>query len=304
MQSTAPRFAFSMSRYILLGALRSARANPVTALLSSAAIGFSIAIFFLFFFVFVNLNALSRTWADRAHVIVYLKDSAPSDAASIAKFSQALGRVIGVRSSRYVSSEAAFSELKASLKGHEKVLEGFGAKRLPASFEISLDPLTASDGRSAAMAALGRLDWVDEVSHNEELMAKLASLIRFIEFAALFTGVFLVGGTVFMVSNTIRLSVYARRDEIEILSLNGASGVYIKTPFLIEGIVQGMLGGALSLGALWAFRHFILSQVPEFMRFAFALPMDALLLAAIFIASGVLLAVVGSLISLTRFLRL
>ncbi len=293
-----------MPRYILLGAFRSGRVNPVTTLLSSAAIGFSIAIFFLFLFVFVNLNALSRTWADRPHVIVYVKDGAPSDAASIAKFSQALGRVIGVRSSRYVSSEAAFSELKAALKGHEKVLEGFGPKRLPASFEISIDPLAASDVRGAAIAALGRLGWVDEVSHNEELMGKLASLIRFIEFAALFTGVFLAGGAVFMVSNTIRLAVYARRDEIEILSLNGASSVYIKTPFLIEGIVQGMLGGLLSLGALWALRHFILSQAPEFMKFAFALPMDTLPLAAIFIASGILLAVVGSLISLTRFLRL
>ena len=260
MQSTAPRSAFSMPSYILLGALRSARVNPVTALLSSATIGFSIAIFFLFFFVFVNLNALSRTWADRAHVIVYLKDGASSDAASVNKFSQTLGRVIGVRSSRYVSSEAAFSELKAALKGHEKVLEGFGAKRLPASFEISLDPShAASDGSSAAFpelkAALGRLDWVDEVSYNEEFMAKLASLIRFIEFAALFTGLFLAGGTVFMVSNTIRLAVYARQDEIEILSLNGASGVYIKTPFLIEGIAQGIWRG----GRLWLYGRFGIS---------------------------------------------
>ncbi|MBI5236078.1 MAG: ABC transporter permease [Deltaproteobacteria bacterium] len=304
MSLAEPRSVFSMPRYILRAALRSGRVNPVTALLSSVAIGFSIAIFFLFFFVFINLNALSRTWADRPHVIVYLKDGAPSDAASVKGFSQTLGRVIGLRSARYVSSESAFAELKAALKGHEKVLEGFGAKRLPASFEISMDPFATADGRGAALAAIERLNWVDEVSHDEELMARLASLVRFIEFAALFTGVFLAGGTVFMVSNTIRLAVYARRDEIEILRLNGASSVYIKTPFLMEGVVQGILGGALSLGALWAFRHFILSQAPEFIRFAFELPMDALPLTAIFIASGIALAVAGSLISLTRFLRL
>lgn len=302
--TTAGRSAFSIPRYILLGALRSARVNPVTALLSSVTIGLSIAIFFLFFFVFVNLNALSRTWADRAHVIVYVKDGAPSDAASINRFSQALGRVTGVRSSGYVSSEAAFSELKAALKGHEKVLEGFGARQLPASFEIRLDPFAASDGRSAAVTALASLDWVDEVSYNEELMEKLASLIRFIKFAALFTGVFLAGGTVFIVSNTIRLAVYARYDEIEILRLNGASGVYIKTPFLIEGIIQGMLGGALALGFGWAFRYFILKQVPQFLSFVFVLPVDAASLAVVFVALGIFLGAAGSLVSITRFLRL
>jgi len=232
--------------------------------------------------------------------VVYVKDKAP-DADTLKKDVLAID---GVKSARYISSREAFAELKAGMEGHESVLEGVDASALPASLEIRLADAYADPGKAGSIAAsLKKMDWAEEVQYSRDWVENFSSFLRFIELGALFIGVFLVLATVFIISNTIRLAVYARKDEIEVLSLVGASETYIKVPFFIEGVVQGVFGGALAMGILLVARYVLASNIPQYFEFAVRMPASAPVMFGLLVAAGVAMGVVGTLISMGRFLK-
>lgn len=287
--------------YMLSDSLRCARENASTAVLTAFTIGFSLAIFAIFLFVSINLNGFISTWGDKTHVVVYVKDSAAPDPE---KFGEELKRVPGVSSFTYISRAAALKELRDELKGHESILEGVDTNLLPASFEIKIgSAYRDSDKVRALTENIRKLPWADEVQYSEEWVEKFASLVRFIELAALVIGVFLAAATVFIVSNTVRLAVYARRDEIEIMRLIGASDAYVKAPFFIEGVMQGVAGGLISFVILAVGRHLILDNVPQYFRFALDVPFPAPAVFSVLVLSGVLMGVAGSLVTVGRFLK-
>lgn len=288
-------------RYIFSDALRSTRENMLTTALTAFTIGFSLAIFALFLFVSINLNGVISTWGDKTRVVVYVKDNAGLD---MEKFEEGLRRVQGVTSFVYISREAALKELKNELKGHESILEGVDKNLLPASFEIKLGSAYRDSGKVRGVAEnLKKLPWADEVQYSQEWVEKFASLIRFIELVALVIGVFLAAATVFIVSNTVRLAVYARREEIEIMRLIGASDMYVKVPFFIEGVMQGVLGGLISFVILTAGRYLILDNVPQYFWFALNAPFQAPVVFSALVLTGIFMGVAGSLITVGRFLK-
>ncbi len=287
--------------YMLSDAMRCARENVSTAVLTAFTIGFSLAIFAIFLFVSINLNGFISTWGDKTHVVVYVKDSAAPDPE---KFGEELKRIPGVSSFTYISRAAALKELRDELKGHESILEGVDTNLLPASFEIKIgSAYRDSDKVRVLTENIRKLPWADEVQYSQEWVEKFASLVRFIELAALVIGVFLAAATVFIVSNTVRLAVYARRDEIEIMRLIGASDAYVKAPFFIEGVMQGVAGGLISFAVLAVGRHLILDNVPQYFRFALDVPFPAPAVFSVLVLSGALMGVAGSLVTVGRFLK-
>ncbi|MDO8426893.1 MAG: hypothetical protein Q7T24_05205, partial [Deltaproteobacteria bacterium] len=120
---------------------------------------------------------------------------------------------------------------------------------------------------------------------------------------ALIIGVFLAAATIFIISNTIRLTVYARKDEIEIMRLVGASTLFVKVPFFIEGALQGLLGGVLALVVLGAGRYLLLSNIPPYFSFVADVPFPAYVVFGLLVVAGVIMGVAGSLISMGRFLK-
>lgn len=286
--------------YVLSDALRSIRANLVTTIFTSLTLGFSLAIFALFLFVFINANAAVKSLGDKTRIIAYVKDGA-ADPEALRK---ELLKIPGVGSAEYVSKDKALKELKDELKGHESILEGVDANPLPASFEIKLsDSFKDPSFISSAAQRLKALNWVEDVQWNREWVEKFSAFLRFIELAALIIGVFLGAATIFIISNTIRLTVYARKDEIEIMRLVGASTLFVKVPFFLEGALQGLLGGVLALLMLWAGQYLLLSNVPAYFRFVADVPFPAYMVFGFLVAAGVVMGVTGSLISMGKFLK-
>ncbi len=286
--------------YMLSDAVRSLRSNLATAIFTSLTIGFSLAIFSLFVLVFTNMNAALAMWGDKTEMVVYVKDHAPPPDELI----KSVEKVDGVSSAVYVSREQAFEDLKKSMKGHESILEGVGPDTLPASLEVKLSGKhTDAAGLDAIAARLKALDWAGEVQYSKEWVEKFSSFLRFIELGALLIGVFLAAATVFIISNTIRLAVYARKDEIEILSLVGASVAYIKAPFFIEGVAQGVFGGVLASCIIVAARYVLEANIPQYFAFAVYLPFSTPVLLVVLVAAGVVMGVAGTLISMGRFLK-
>lgn len=285
--------------YIFSDAVRSIRENLATTVLTAFTLGFSLSIFAVFVFVFFNLRSVINSWGDRTQIVAYVKDS--PDAALMR---EAVMRVPGVSSAEFVSKDKALSELKAELKGHEAILEGVDENPLPASFEIRVGGSYKNPAELTAVAErLKALPWVEDVQYSREWVEKLSAFFRFIELAALFIGVFLAAATIFIISNTIRLTVYARREEIEIMSLVGASDSFIRVPFFIEGVLQGLIGGLLALAILAGGRLILLSRIPPYFSFVVSSPISTPLLALILITTGIFMGVAGCLISTGRFLK-
>lgn len=286
--------------YIFTDALRSLRENIVTTALTAVTLGVSLSIFSIFLFVFVNLNAAINSWGDRTQIVAYVKDG--SEAPD--RIRQAVLGIPGVRSAEFVSKEKALKELKDELKGHEAILAGVDSNPLPASFEIKVGDLYKNPGAvTAVVDRLKRMDWVEDVQFNRQWIEKISALLGFVELAAVFMGVFLAAATVFIISNTIRLAVYARKEEIEIMRLVGASNRFIKIPFFIEGVVQGLAGGLVALLIIGAGRYFVAAKIPQYLSFAVEAPLPVPVIVVILIVSGVTMGVAGSLISMAKFLR-
>lgn len=287
--------------YVVSDALSSLRENKGTTVLTSFTLGFSLAIFSLFAFVITNLNAVVKSWGDRTQVIAYVKNDPGSSPEAM---KERILRMEGVMSADFTSKEKALNELRLELKGHEGILEGVDSNPLPASFEIRVHDEYIEPARlESVVKGIEAEAWVEEVQYSKEWAEKLASFLRFVKLVAAVTGAFLAAATLFIISNTIRLAVYARKDEIEIMKLVGASDMYVKAPFVIEGVVQGVLGGLLAMGILATGRAAIMGQVPAYLRFALEMPYPVPVFMVVLAASGIVMGVVGSLISMNRFLK-
>ena len=287
--------------YFLTDAFGSIRENLATTVLTSITLGFSLAIFSLFLVVFMNLNMVVSSWGERTHIVVYVNDSAGAGPEELRR--QVLG-VGGVKDVRYVSKEEAFEELKREMKGHEGVLEGINKGVLPASVEIQvLEEYMDPEKLQGMVESLGKLPWAEDIQYSQEWMKKFSGVLRFIEAAALFLGIFLAAATVFIITNTIRLTVYARRDEIEIMRLVGASDLFIKMPFYMEGVIQGVVGGFIALGILAVGRAMLASRIPAYLAFVVEVPVPAHILLLMLVLAGIGMGISGSLISMGRFLK-
>lgn len=288
--------------YLISEALRSIRNNSISTALSTLTLAFAIAILALFILVFVNINGAVSAWGERAVIVAYLKDASIADIPAIRS---EVFAIAGVSDVAYVSKDDALNELRQSLKGYESVLEGIGANPLPASIEVKVSPYYQQDtaGVRRIVDALKSKPWAEDVEWSSIFLERLGGFIRFVEASAAVLGAFLVVATVFIISNTIRLTIYSRRTEIEGLSRAGASGVYMRLPFLIEAVMQGFVAGFVAFGVLSLLRSMLEARVPEFMGFIMELPVAEPAMLLLLVASGMALGALGGAISMVRFAR-
>jgi cell division transport system permease protein len=289
-------------RFFISDALGAIRENLATTVLTAITLAFSLAICTFFFIVFVNMGSLFSAWGDNAYIVAYIKDPPPK--AGTKELSTQILRIKGVSKVRYISKSQAMAELRKGLRGHAGILEGMDKAILPASFEVSM----GADARDPAkmLAVVKRikaLPWVDEVQYSQEWARKFYGVFRFFELTAIVIGAVLAAAAVVVITNTIRLTVYARREEIEVLRLVGASDNFISMPFLIEGIIEGAAGGVLASILVFAVIFVLRYNIPEYLAFILDLPVPVYVVFLITAVIGTLTGAVGSIISTGRFLR-
>ncbi len=239
-------------------------------------------------------------WAGEVPVSVYLDPGADLGAARTAALAIAPDAVVEA-----IPPAEAMRRLRASLGAEGRVLDGLGDDALPPSVELRIRDL--SHERARALATLLRtVPGAVEVDDGAVWVARLEALVDRARKAGLLLLGLLGAATAILVSNTLKLAVYARRDEIEIMKLVGATDLYVGAPILLEGVIQGLLGGGLAVGTLVTANLALLPRAREALPLAARLaPADVLpgrLLVAIVVV-GALLGLVASAISLRRFLR-
>jgi len=289
-------------RFFVSDALGAIRENLATTILTSLTLAFSLAICAFFFIVFMNLGSVFSSWGDNAYIIAYVKDPVRSHKRKVLK--KQVVRINGVLGARYISKTDAMAELKKGLKGHAGILEGMDSTILPASFEIKLRKDYREPSRMLKVVKrIKSLPWVEEVQYSQEWARKFYGVFRFFELTAVVIGGVLAAAAIFVITNTIRLTVYARREEIEVLRLVGASDNFISMPFLIEGIIEGAAGGlfasAIVVAVLWLLRY----NIPEYLAFVLQTPVPLYVMFLFTTVLGTLTGAIGSIISTGRFLK-
>lgn len=236
-------------RYGLEEAIASLWRGRQSGLLSTATIALALFVLGGFLLVSSNLDRLGVEWSNAAEMSVYLKDEVAAAERTAIERALAPGEVVAGR--EYVSKAAALARFKRTFGDVSSAIDGLGGNPLPASYEVQLRSGAAARARLDGLAAqLRQTPGVADVRYDREWLDRLQAAINVIRAIGLLLGAVLTVAAALTVANVVRLALYARRDEIEIMQLVGAPQVYVRGPFVMEGVLQGCIGALAALVAL------------------------------------------------------
>ena len=288
--------------YFLRQALLNMRRNLTVHILSLGTIVACLLILGAFLLLFGNLNNWLRQWGSALSMSIYLKDG--TSAYKRDKIDSFIRALPGAQIRRFISKEEAMHDLKAALGEEAGFLEQLSRNPLPASYEVVFENAEANGIDPEKMKGqLAAFDGVEDVQHSRQWLKRLEGFLHIVRLIGYIIGGLLCLCVVFIVTNTIKLTIYSRRDEIEILKLVGATDWFVKLPFLLEGMIQGILGGGTAILALFlGYSAFSSREIyligPAPLEFVF-LPVEYLVLA---FSLSMVLGIVGSFIAIGRFI--
>ncbi len=292
-------------RYILQDALVNIRRSGWSGLASIATIAFSFVIVGIFLIITRNLGAMVSEWKEQFQVTVFLEDGITPEQLTLLR--KRIQSERAVKSMTYTSKEEALQSFKRELRGQESLLEGLGENPIPASLQLRIyEAYQTPEALRQFTASLTRLEGVEDVQYGQEWVDRLSAAVRMLRLLGLTVGLALGLASLLIVSNTIRLAVYARAEEIEIMRLVGATRLHIRAPFLLEGMIQGGLGAAAALVLLFGAYRATLWQLQLTPGQIFGMGVGSFLdprWAAGMLLAGAGVGAFGSMISVGRLLR-
>ena len=211
----------------------------------------------------------------------------------------------GVQTLKFISKQEAIGRLKAQMKHQSSLFENLDENPLPDSFEIRMSTSAGSWQKIEALAAqIESLAHIDDVEYGRRWVGRFIRVVSLFRLAGYAMGALFFMAIVFIVANTIRLVIYSRREEVEIMRLVGATDRFIKMPFYIEGILQGALGALIGLATLFILFYFISSGIkqgffPGLIHFQFLSPA----IIGVIVLGSMLVGWIGCYISLKQFLK-
>lgn len=251
------------------------------------------------------VESLIGSLGGEVEMTIYLSDSLTAEKAQ-ALTGQAAKTVGG--SAELVSAETAMTTLSQELGELGGALKDLPGNPLPRSIEVKVPPDARSPAALRAHAAtLSKLEGVTAVDYGAEAVERLSSIAVALRYGGLAAFLIVILATVIIVAATLQLAIYARREEIEIQKLVGATDSFVKAPFLIEGLMQGLIGAGVAVLALLLFDHFVAPRAAEIFgflvgpgaSFTFQDPRTLLEMTC----AGALLGLCGSFLAVGRFLR-
>ncbi len=278
--------------------------DPFVHVIAIASLAIALVGFGLARIAGAQVDALVTALGGEVELTVYLKDGTTPE--ELKALEAALAQRTG-GATRVVSPALALGRLAEQLGPPGQALTELGANPLPWSVEVTLPPaLRDPDALKALATTLRALPMVESVDYGADALERLGALSKGLKLASVvaFAVVFLT--TIVVVSATLQLAIYARREEIEIQKLVGATDRFVRAPFLLEGVVQGVLAALLSGAALWALATWGAPRAAGAIAFL-ALPkgtqLVSLRLGLELLALGVGMGLSGSVVAVRRFLR-
>ncbi len=289
---------------ILLQTSRNLQKTWATQFMTLLTVSLSVLIFSFFFLIYTNMIKAGERLGDDLRLTIYLEEEPVLEMQSqlvrkITNFNQ-------VEEIRFTSRDDAYNRLATQLGDNVDVLDDLDPSFLPPSIEVYPKKNLSSLAQIKRFSEyLSTLPGAIKVQYGQEWIERFNYFTKLLRIIVLLSGTLLILTTTFMVAYTIRLAVVARQAELEILRLLGATNGYIRTPFLIEGFLQGLLGSTLGLLALfflfrWIELHFSGPGFLQLVEFTFFSPT----IIGIIIAASITLCTGGSFSSMRKFMRI
>ncbi|HEX2062445.1 MAG TPA: permease-like cell division protein FtsX [Thermoanaerobaculia bacterium] len=237
--------------YFFREAVRRLWVSKRTSFVAVAMIAISLLIVGSFLLVAENLNRAAAEWQGKSRVVIYLESEAtPQQTQEVERF---LATKPELARRRYVSREEALARFQKWFANLSDVVGQLDENPFPPSWEIDVEPrLAQARSFHQTVAALRAMPGVDQVQYDWEWIARLRRVVNVLNVAGLVAGGILAIAAAFTIANVIRLTMMLYREEIEIMRLVGATERIIRGPFIIEGFLQGLIGGVLSIALLFA----------------------------------------------------
>jgi len=279
--------------------------NLFPNLITIGIIAISMLIFSTFTLLAFNLTNFLKIWEDKIEVIAYLKRGTPtSEVEPLLKKTRLLE---GVEVVRYVSPYDAMAFMETKLGRQKNLLEGIHPVILPPSFEIQMKKeYRNSTKMKEVVTQLKKIPQFEEIQYGQEWVETFSVLVHILRLTQWILGGLLLIAIVFITSNTLQLTIASRREEIEVMHWVGASPGFIRVPFYLEGLIQGLLGGGLAILFLFLLHQGLFLNIPPSMQTWLAkipvlfLPPETI---AWILLGGMVLGFFGSIVASMRVLK-
>ena len=239
--------------------------NLFPNLITIGIIAISMLIFSTFTLLAYNLTNFLKIWEDKIEVIAYLKRGTPSG--EVEPLLDKTRLLEGVEVVRYVSPYDAMAFMETKLGRQKNLLQGIQPAVLPPSFEIQLKKEYRNSTKiKEVVTHLKKIPQFEEIQYGQEWVETFSVLVHILRLTQWILGGLLLIAVVFITSNTLQLTISSRREEIEVMQWVGASPAFIRVPFYMEGLIQGLLGGGLAILFLFLMHQGLLLNLPPSMQ--------------------------------------
>ena len=292
---------FSTKQYFIKETYKSIRRNGFMSFASISTVAVSLLVLGMFLMIFLNTNNLAQYLENQVQISVYMQDSATDK--ELASVKDKLTKMPGVVKVTQVNKQQALERFKKRLGDQEQLLNSLGKENpFPNSFEVQVDN---PDRIKVLTPQIGLLPKVETAKFGQEVVEHLFQLTKILRLGGIVLVVFLAMATLFIISNTIRLTVFARRKEVIIMKYVGATDWFIRWPFLLEGMTLGFFGAVVAFVLINSIYASLLDRIHATLAFLPLLPTSPLLLYVdlFLLAAGTGIGALGSYISLRKFLR-
>jgi cell division transport system permease protein len=287
--------------YFIREAFSSLKHNGLMSIASVSTVALSLLILGMFLIMVLNLNHMASTLESQVQISVYLQDNLKDQ--EIREIGTRITKLPGVVQVTFVDKNQALTRFKQRLGEQQGLLAALGdTNPLPNAFEVKVDK---PERVKPVAQAVGQLKGVENARFGQEIIEQLFTLTKMIRLIGLALIVFLALAALFIISNTIRITVFARRKEIGIMKYVGATDAFISWPFLIEGMILGFSGAVIAVLLLVEAYTVLTGQIYEKLVFLPLIPKYPFLnyISILLIVAGTVIGALGSTISLKRFMK-
>lgn len=294
----------SSLRYLTKEGFRNVWTNRMMSLASICVLMSCLVLIGSATMIFLNIDSLLSKIEEENVIMVYIEDDTTEE--NVADMENKINALSNIQRVEFVSKESAWEEQLETMEPAQAEFfkEVSSDIPLPDAYKVTVENL---DNFDQTVKELNALDHVDTIRENKDLAQKLVAIRQGISVIAIVIVAVLFAISLFIISNTIRLTVYSRRLEISIMKSVGATNSFVRFPFVIEGMILGVLSGAIGLGLVWGLYELAITQFTDLLSSlnlqAISFNQYALPMLGVFILIGVVCGVGGSLATMSKYLN-
>ena len=294
----------SSLRYLFKEGFRNTWSNRMMSIASICVLMSCLVLIGCASMIFLNIESLLGRIEEENVVMVYIQDGTTD--ADINTMGTTLKNMDNIKNVEFISKQSAWQEqLDTMEEAQAKFFTEISSDiPLPDAYKVTVNDLSQFD---STVSQIKQLQHIDTIRENKDLAQKLVTIRHGVEVISVVIVAVLLAISVFIIQNTIKLTVYSRRLEISIMKSVGATNGFVRLPFVVEGMILGFISGVISLGLVWAFYEFAVKQFGDLIA---SLGLEALkfsdyawYMLGIFIAIGIITGVGGALLSMGKYLN-